>query len=375
MYSRGIDAGQIAVIDVLHYVSLVLLEIPCGLIADRIGRRRTLQLSCMLAIFVFLGIGFIENAGLLIAVWIVWGLLIALSSGSETAYTWEAAVQSPCVGSPEKFFGFVRFVSSAAAFISVVSAGYLIEVWLPLPFVVTSVLAGVAVVLVCGLPREAVNRTRERYRFNELFRLTQSRGRLVVFATLSLALVSAAAVSIRILYQPLGIDLGISTGKVGLAYGVIVLCGGLGALLCSGLSRMHRIDWALVLIAIFGAMNFVVGTLGKYIPGEVLFFVVIPLSVLISSISLTVLDLLIVQNVGFKLRATVLSVASAMSGLVMFGVRPLLLLLHSDSGAYAAFAIFGLSVFILGMLLAVLALARGGEPIRVRPGAKKSRQD
>lgn len=72
-----------------------LMEVPCGMISDRLGRRKTLIAS---AIMMFINMLFWASAGYFDAVWMLFvgsmlrGISLALRSGTDTAFIYETLV-------------------------------------------------------------------------------------------------------------------------------------------------------------------------------------------------------------------------------------------------------------------------------------------
>lgn len=82
----GITVSQFFVIEIILSLSILLLEVPAGFLADRIGYKRTMVLSQGLMVVARLLLLTARNFPLFALEAVVEGLVISLSSGTESAY-------------------------------------------------------------------------------------------------------------------------------------------------------------------------------------------------------------------------------------------------------------------------------------------------
>ena len=82
----GITVSQFFVIEIILSLSILLFEVPAGFLADRIGYKRTMVLSQGLMVVACLLLLTARNFPLFALEAVVEGLVISLSSGTESAY-------------------------------------------------------------------------------------------------------------------------------------------------------------------------------------------------------------------------------------------------------------------------------------------------
>lgn len=87
--SVGISFSELAIIIIGFNIATVLFEIPSGMVADKYGRKTTLMLS---KIFFIIGIGliaFFPNYYIFILGWSICGIAYSFNSGADTAYLYD----------------------------------------------------------------------------------------------------------------------------------------------------------------------------------------------------------------------------------------------------------------------------------------------
>jgi len=86
---RGLSLGQVTLIDVPFWGSIIALQIPAAAIADRWGRRPTLLAGALffsIAVTVF---GLATSFELILVSYLIWGIGFALLGGTESAFLYD----------------------------------------------------------------------------------------------------------------------------------------------------------------------------------------------------------------------------------------------------------------------------------------------
>lgn len=86
---RGLSLGQVTLIDVPFWGSIIALQIPAAAIADRWGRRPTLLAGALffsIAVTVF---GLATSFELILVSYLIWGVGFALLGGTESAFLYD----------------------------------------------------------------------------------------------------------------------------------------------------------------------------------------------------------------------------------------------------------------------------------------------
>ncbi len=102
---NGLNMTQIMLLNAIYSISLMLFQVPCGVLADKIGRKYNLILSMVFtslgAFTYFLGHGFWQFA---IAEFI-WGLGASLGTGSDSAFLYDSLKSEKREGEFKKKIG------------------------------------------------------------------------------------------------------------------------------------------------------------------------------------------------------------------------------------------------------------------------------
>lgn len=356
LLQQGFSPLEAAAADALFHVVIVAAEVPMGRLVDVIGRKPALLLSCALTTVVFLGIGFVSGLPMLMAVWALWGVLWALASGLDTTYAWELAETHQGRVSPTRYLGWTRLAGGVAGGVSLLTAGPLLEIWPPLPFVVTAVLGllalGVAAT-VPSIPRSPARHFTGRHSSAAGSWRTALRRRGLGAGIALGAIVLTAGISIRILFQPVGVELGFSPTIISAGYAVIALAVAVGGWIGTRVSPTNRsraVIWSLAVMALSYAM---VSATTHLQLAWVTLLVSLPLGTAAFGVSKTVIDVWLVEAVGPRYRATVLSLSSAASGLTMAAVRPVLVVIGTDASNATAFLVWAGVTALLAAACAV----------------------
>ena len=87
---RGLTLGQVTLIDVPFWLSIIVLQIPAAAIADRWGRKPTLLASAAAFAAAVTFFGLATNFWLILCSYMVWGVAFALLSGTESAFIYDS---------------------------------------------------------------------------------------------------------------------------------------------------------------------------------------------------------------------------------------------------------------------------------------------
>ncbi len=149
--SRGLTYFQRLALGGLYSAVVILVEVPTGVLADRLGRRRSMMLgavamiaSCVLAIHATSFAGFAIAEALA-------ATSMALCSGADTAYLYDLLARHGCRGDyarRESSASAMHLIGSAVAF---AGGGLAASVDLVLPYYLTAVVATAALVVAWAL--------------------------------------------------------------------------------------------------------------------------------------------------------------------------------------------------------------------------------
>ncbi len=152
--ARGLSFAQALVLGGLFSAIVVVVEIPTGLFADQLGRRRSMRLGALMMVASCLVAATAHSFGAFAVAEILAGLSLALCSGADSAYLYDllaAHDRAHTYGRHEATASAWHLLGSALAF---AGGGLLATLDLALPYLVTAGVAGVAAAVAWRLPDE-----------------------------------------------------------------------------------------------------------------------------------------------------------------------------------------------------------------------------
>ena len=88
--TRGLTIGQILLFDAVFFASLLLSEVPTGVVADRYGRRISMLWGSLLISVGFIVFALAPVLPVLLSAYVLFGIGSALMSGADDAYLFDA---------------------------------------------------------------------------------------------------------------------------------------------------------------------------------------------------------------------------------------------------------------------------------------------
>lgn len=222
---QGLSLGELAVVAGAGSVVSFVLEVPSGVIADRLGHRRTLVLSMLgqaLSMALYLGGTFW---------WILLGAVAymgfgSLMTGTAEAFFFERLQQLGLVDQHAKLSGKGKGFATAVSVVSMAFAGVLYEIawWLPFAVGTVQFLLAALVVSTIGSTREEVSveqlekkKTKAITHFTDAWRELRVRP-AIMWLILSSALVVGPLYAVGDFQQAVMDDVGISPSLIGAVY-------------------------------------------------------------------------------------------------------------------------------------------------------------
>lgn len=359
---RGLSVSQASAADGLFRLTLVILLVPAGMLADRVGRRRMYLANALATIVVHLAITQVTTMSTLVAVWMVWGAQWALREVVAAPYLHALVHRSDRDADAwrTRAFGLDRAVTSVAVLCSHLAAGPLHELSSEAPYVATAGLAALAMLLAPTLPRVPAPAPSARRRGVRATMVTAfgDPARRPPLAWLTTLIVIGW--SVRILFQPLTIQLDLSPSATGLMYFGYSGAAGVAGLVMPQVVR--RLGPGCTVAISVGGVVTAVGCAWAFPDLAPVLF--IPLL----GSAFTLGEALLIGQVTAASpttsRATVLAGVGITSGLVVALSRPALGTLADRTSATTAFGIWALTAGVV-----LVPFARRAS--RVRPSARR----
>jgi MFS family permease len=88
--TRGLTLGQVTLIDVPFWLSIILLQVPAAALADRFGRKPTLIAASAAFATAVTAFGLATSFWLILVSYLIWGVAFALLNGTESAFIYDS---------------------------------------------------------------------------------------------------------------------------------------------------------------------------------------------------------------------------------------------------------------------------------------------
>lgn len=124
-FSRGLDTFQVVSLEAALIIAVLFSEVPTGIIADKIGRKKALSLFILLYIIGNIWTIFASSYFQFIIIEILFGIGIAFGSGSVEALVYDSLKEQKKEKEMSKVWGSITYYSLIAMVISVAVGGYI----------------------------------------------------------------------------------------------------------------------------------------------------------------------------------------------------------------------------------------------------------
>lgn len=90
-YDIGFDSSTTILLYFIYNVTASVLAIPCGKLSDKIGRKRLLVGGYIAFSVVYFGFAFCRSKGVMVLIFVIYGIYTAMTAGAERAFIAEIA--------------------------------------------------------------------------------------------------------------------------------------------------------------------------------------------------------------------------------------------------------------------------------------------
>lgn len=122
---RGMTVIMVVLCEIVYAVTIVILEIPTGILADKFGRKPMLVTGAMLAMFEFVILLFANQLWVFLLVTFLAGVSSACTSGSLHALLYDSLIMIKCEKSFETIIGRLNAIDFIGAIIAALSGSIL----------------------------------------------------------------------------------------------------------------------------------------------------------------------------------------------------------------------------------------------------------
>jgi MFS family permease len=254
---HGYSLVAIGLLEMTLHVIKLCAEIPAGIYADLLGRRRSLFLYCGLSAAAMLCLALPLWPSVVLSFGL-WGLAFAFRGGAEEALLWGLARR--CVADERQQQGYYSRLISRMYLLALVAeaagtslGGVCGQLEEALPFVAQAALALLAMLPLLALPEERGASLRQPLGHLQQGLRAVRDDRLLVGLLLLAGLVEGCGLTIYYYHQLYLVDLGLTLSQVGLVIAVSQLisfgCTALAPVLLARLGRARLLPLLLVMLA------------------------------------------------------------------------------------------------------------------------------
>ncbi|HSP54615.1 MAG TPA: MFS transporter [Dehalococcoidia bacterium] len=351
---RGFTLGEVALLDVPFWVSIILLQIPAAAIADRWGRKPTLLASAAAFAGAVSFFGLANSFWLILGSYVVWGISFALLSGTESAFIYDSLKAVGRQTEYPKIYGRGWAVATAGGLAGTLLGAPLADATsLPFPIVLSGGLAFFAVLVAFAFNEPMVRDHDAPYPsygriISESFAIVRDKP-AVRYGILYFGLITVGSIGPIFFFQKFLLEHHVGLWEVGLWQTPMRVAAVVGALLAhrliSGFGEKRTFYvMAISLVAAYGLLATWDSVYAQ------LAFPVLNVSVVLSQPGVTNFLNKLVET---EQRATVLSLTSLVRSMILIPSAPLLGAL-ADQSLGAAFGAGAIIVAVLGLPLLVL---------------------
>lgn len=349
----GMDLQDIFLLQAIFAFSVVLLEVPTGYIGDRIGRRKTLVLSCGIAALGWFIYALADCFAWFVVIEVILGIAFSFLSGTDTALLYESldalGEQGDYTTHAGRQFSHVRWAEGLAGILGALALPLLKHEGLLLVSGLSALIGLFLAQRIQEPPRNAYIHPRGTlYGLYKIARFVFLRS-MVVRKVLPLMAACGLATMLGVwIYQPLWTARGVPLWAFGLLWAGISLVAGAAGRMAPWLER--KLGNALfLLLPLPVLLGYVAGAL---LPGAwgVIFLYLVPI---LRGLTHPILSRHIHEETYSDKRATVLSIESWLFRILYTATAPVIGLVGRKSGLEAALLACAAITILLTVPLAV----------------------
>ena len=352
--SNGLSIQQVLIVQASFGVTLALLEIPTGFIADMFGRKRAIVLGMIVWPLAW---GFYSVSHSFEAFLLAEGMLAlgtALLSGADSALLFDTLTELEESGTYTKREGIMNTTWNVSEGVASVLGGLLAVVSLRFPMYIQAVVAALAIPVALSLiepTRKKMNETTGKVRLLlQTLRFALIEHSEIKWLTIYTASVSCAGITFLWFIQPRLAVAGVPLAWFGVVWAALQFSSGFVSSQAQKIEMILGRKTTLYLLLPVTALSFV---LLAYAPG-IFAIAVMFIPFLVRGLNIPILRDYVNRRTPSELRATVLS----LSGLIMRGmfviIGPLVGFIHDQYSFSTAFITAGV---VFGVI-SVVSLAR-----------------
>lgn len=359
LLSRGLSLTQFGLVEAALHLGMLIAQVPTGVLADALGRRRLLVAAGFFTAAAELGYVYAPGFGLICLAGAIHGVSFALRTGADEAYLFDALAHDDAHAQFPRMLGGLWAVFQFASAISFMAGG-LIATWSrPAAFWLTALCALVASAIAARLPDDARGGARDSLSVarNGIAALRRS-PRLAVL-TVAWSIYWAAFTSAWFYAAPFFQERGASDAVLGFVLGGGMLVGALFSWIGGHLPDRVSLT---VSVGVTTAAASVALVAGPSLPGLALPVLMLLVVAGAPELVYVTLSTYLQHNTRSEFRATSMSIAEGVFSIQMLWLFPLVGLLISNRGYTVGYALCAVLAVVAGGLFIASQRLAGLEP-------------
>ncbi len=352
---RGLTLGQVTLIDVPFWLSIIAFQIPAAAIADRWGRKPTLiaaALALSAAVTLF---GLATSFGLILVSYLIWGIGFSLLFGTESAFLYDTLKALGREDEYPRVYGRAWGMFTGAALAgTLLGAPVAAATDLAFPIVLSGGIAFLAVIVAITFVEPAPEaRSGSRLTYGKVIAdsIDIVRKRPAVrYAILFYGLIAVGSIAPIFFFQPFLLEHDIGLGEVGFWQTPTRIAGIVGAVAAYRIIAALGERQTFYLMPALLLASYVLLALWDSVYAQIAF----PLMTLVVFLSQPAITDYLNRRVPSEQRATVISLTNLIRAAVLIPSAPLLGVLADEVSLTATYWAGGALIAVLALPILVL---------------------
>jgi len=351
---RGLTLFQIMLLQSIFAISMIIMEIPSGYFADRLGRKASIVVSIILMAFGFLLYYASFNFWMFVLSEIIIGLGASFLSGSDSALLYDSLIETNNKEMFKKYEGKRGSLSLVSESIASVLGGFIAKISLSLPLLVQFFITLAALPFGILLKETKIHMEKRRSFVKDIKTIINySKNKKIKWFFLLNAFILNSTLVMFWFIQPLLKQVGLDIKYFGFVMAALLLISAYFSYLGERYEKALGINKALLSLVILAPLGYGLIILFNSIYG----IVFLALFYIVRGLAKPILSDYINKMIDSKVRATLISLNNLISRVIFSIVSPFIGLIADKYSLNIALGFSGL-LFLVGGLI---ALARLGD--------------
>ncbi len=332
LLQKGMSQAQVGFLETSLFWSIFLLEIPTGMLGDKVGRKWSNFIGMLILFISTMGMVFADNFGFFFILFVLEGMSAAFRSGSDAAFLYDSLRMLKREGEYLHINAKIRGMSSVVLGIAMGLGGIVQSYgWnvVYLAYAVAVLISTICILLTHEEMKDiefldAENTEVPHGDIIPAFKhfITSQKNRNLVFFMFIVCLVEAIVLPYFVLGQSMFEEFGFSEAKIGMIYCIIEIAAGVVYLFARKVSKLISFHTLIVSMMVFYIVFMFLNVFQNQFISCWAFYI----SMVFPDVGDIIIQNYIQEKIPSKIRASILSVMSLFqsamvgSGFIVYGV-------------------------------------------------------